>query len=329
MYSKRLIIAIVCLLFSAVSFAHNSQPCYLEIKHQANSQLHITWKNLIADKSGVQLTPQLSGYQLGAPQMESVAGNYLLQEWGIPMKDSLVGQSIYINGLEKSSLAVLVRIIYADGNSTTQLLTASRPTFTVEKEDQKKYGAPAYLWLGVEHIWTGIDHLLFVFGLLLLVKSRKSLLKTITAFTIAHSITLALAALGFVHVSAAPVEAIIALSIVFLALELIRHYEGINRLTYYYPWLVAFAFGLLHGFGFAGALSEVGLPQNDVPLALLLFNVGVELGQIAFVAVVLFVGWLFRRQIQESPLWLRRIPPYVIGSLAAFWLIERVVAIFE
>lgn len=323
----KIILAALPFLFAVGSYAHTAQPCYLEIQQNPNGCLHITWKNLINDKSGVELKPQLSRIELGKPGKENIAGYYLLQQWTVDSNFNLAGQQISIVDLEKSSLVVLVRIVYANGQSATQLLTASRSSFTIE--EIQEYGANSYLWLGVEHIWAGIDHLLFVFGLLLLVKNKRSLLKTITAFTIAHSITLALAALGFVHLPPAPVEAIIALSIMFLALELIRHYEGVNRLTYHYPWLVAFAFGLLHGFGFAGALSEVGLPQNDVPLALLLFNVGVELGQVAFVAVVLLLGWLLRKWINQSPAWLKRVPPYAIGSLAAFWFIERVVAIFQ
>ena len=180
--------------------------------------------------------------------------------------------------------------------------------------------------MGVKHILLGIDHLLFVLGLVLIVRSTPRLVKTITAFTLSHSITLALATLGFVHVPQAPVEAVIALSILFLASELARRNRGESGLTARRPWLVAFSFGLLHGFGFAGALSEVGLPETDIPLALLLFNLGVEAGQLLFVAAVLALLWCGRRLATSAPRWLQDAPAYAVGSLAAFWLIERVAA---
>lgn len=174
----------------------------------------------------------------------------------------------------------------------------------------------------------GIDHLLFVFALVLIVRGVGLLVKTITAFTIAHSITLALATLGVVHVPSAPVEAVIALSIVFVAAEILRSYRGERGLTERAPWLVAGLFGLLHGFGFAGALSEVGLPQNDIPLALHYFNLGVEAGQLAFVAVVLAIISLLRRISFSLPRWAPLVPPYAVGVLAMFWVIERAAAIW-
>ena len=186
--------------------------------------------------------------------------------------------------------------------------------------------AGGYFMLGVEHILFGIDHLLFVLALVLIVRGVGLLVKTITAFTVAHSITLALATLGVVHVPSAPVEAVIALSIVFVASEILRSRRGERGLTERAPWLVAGTFGLLHGFGFAGALSEVGLPANDIPLALLFFNLGVEAGQLAFVVVALGVIALLRRI--RLPEWAPILPPYAIGSVAMFWVIERTAAIW-
>ena len=182
--------------------------------------------------------------------------------------------------------------------------------------------------LGVEHIIFGIDHLLFVLALLLIVKGIGKLVKTVTAFTIAHSITLVLAALGFVHVPGPPVEAIIALSIAFVAMEIIRQRQGHEGITARSPWLVAFTFGLLHGFGFAGALSEIGLPEQEIPLSLLFFNVGVEAGQLLFVGAVLAFTFLIKKTKVELPKWAPLIPPYAIGSLAMFWVIERVAGFF-
>jgi hydrogenase/urease accessory protein HupE len=199
-------------------------------------------------------------------------------------------------------------------------------------DDRSTIPAIGFLRLGVEHILGGIDHLLFVLCLVLLVDGAKRLLATITAFTLAHSVTLALATLGLVRVPSRPVEASIALSIVLLAVELVRRFRGEEGTTVRRPWLVSFLFGLLHGLGFAGALSEIGLPAGDIPLALFLFNVGVELGQIAFVAVVLGVLAIGRRLIRRGafalPRWAPLVPAYGIGCVSAAWLFERVAAMF-
>ncbi|MGH6898525.1 MAG: HupE/UreJ family protein [Geminicoccaceae bacterium] len=183
--------------------------------------------------------------------------------------------------------------------------------------------ARRYVGLGVEHILLGIDHLLFVFGLLLLVRGPWMLVKTITAFTLAHSITLVLATLGLVDAPARPVDAAIALSIVFLAAEILHARAGRPGLTARKPWVVAFTFGLLHGLGFAGALTQLGLPRSEIPLALLFFNVGVEIGQLMFVGLVLALGWALRQLQVRWPLWAAPLPAYAIGTVAAFWFIER------
>jgi hydrogenase/urease accessory protein HupE len=187
-------------------------------------------------------------------------------------------------------------------------------------------GIRTYVRLGVEHILFGIDHLLFVLCLLLLVRDIRRLLGTITAFTLAHSITLAAATLGFVRVSATPVEATIALSIVFLASELVRGEAGRSAVTRSYPWLVAFSFGLLHGLGFAGALAEIGLPQGEIPLALFAFNVGVELGQLAFITAVLLLARLVRVVPLRLPAWAPDTAGYAIGAMASFWVFSRLAA---
>ncbi len=185
-----------------------------------------------------------------------------------------------------------------------------------------------YLRLGIEHIFFGIDHLLFVLALILIVKGKRRLLKTITAFTLAHSITLAAATLGWVHIPSAPVEAVIALSIIFLAVELVHYYQGKTVFSSKYPWVVAFIFGLLHGFGFAGALANVGLPPHDIPLTLFLFNVGVETGQLIFIVAVMLIIWLLHKIFKSFPLWSRWIPPYAIGCMAAFWFFQRLAVIY-
>ena len=187
---------------------------------------------------------------------------------------------------------------------------------------------PVYLRLGVEHILTGPDHLLFVLGLLLIVgPRRRRLIKTVTAFTVAHSLTLAATTLGVLHVPTPPLEAAIALSVLFLAPEIVRTWRGQSSLTIRYPWIVAFAFGLLHGAGLATALQELGLPKGETLQALALFNVGVEIGQLAFIALVLALAWWWRHARLPTPLWLRRLPGYLVGSLGAYWAIERTFAL--
>jgi hypothetical protein len=188
--------------------------------------------------------------------------------------------------------------------------------------------AKRYVGLGIEHILLGVDHLLFVLGLLLIVRGPWMLVKTITAFTLAHSITLALATLGVVHVPARPVDAAIALSIVFLAAEILHARQGRPGLAARKPWVVAFAFGLLHGLGFAAALTQLGLPQSESPLALLFFNVGVEIGQLMFVGVFLALGWALRQLQVTWPRWSEAVPAYAIGTIAAFWFIERTSGLF-
>ena len=223
----------------------------------------------------------------------------------------------------------LLAVRWADGSSASHLVSRQGATIDIDlARFQAGSGswleaAQRYLALGVEHILLGFDHLLFVFGLLLLVRNGWMLVKTVTAFTIAHSITLGLATLGFVEAPIRPVEAAIALSIVFVGVEVLRARQGRLGLAARHPWVVAFAFGLLHGFGFAGALSEIGLPPSEIPIALLFFNIGVELGQLAFVAAVIGLWWSVRRLRFRWPEWSGAIPGYAVGTLATFWFIER------
>jgi hydrogenase/urease accessory protein HupE len=198
------------------------------------------------------------------------------------------------------------------------------PAITVSTADSNKsHSFFGFLNLGVEHIWLGVDHLLFVFGLLLLVRSRWMLLKTVTAFTVAHSITLALATLGYAHLPGPPLNAAIALSILILGVEVVRSRGGKTSITILHPWIVAFAFGLLHGFGFASGLSALGLPAVDIPLALVMFNVGVEIGQVSFVLLILLLERSFRQLEIRWPRWVQALPGYTVGSLGAFWTIQR------
>jgi hydrogenase/urease accessory protein HupE len=220
----------------------------------------------------------------------------------------------------------LVRVEFADGGAWVERLTPDAPEATIPAAPSSWATPVTYLDLGVEHILLGFDHLLFVLALLIITQGTWQLVKTVTAFTVAHSITLALATLGFVHVPVPPVEAVIALSIAFVATEIIHVRQGQRNLAARAPWLIAFVFGLLHGFGFAGALSEVGLPAGQIPVALLFFNLGVEIGQLIFVGAVLAMVAAIRVLRLSLPTWLKLVPPYAIGTIAMFWVIERVAA---
>ena len=248
-----------------------------------------------------------------------------IERWMIQRPGGLADSQINVTGLLNSSSGVLVRVAWLDGSSQVARMTPGDPEFTVEAQPSSWQVVNTYTVLGFEHILLGFDHLLFVLGLVLIVGLRwLVLIKTITAFTVAHSITLALATLGVVNIPSTPVEAVIALSIMFVAGEILHARAGRPGLTASAPWIVAFAFGLLHGFGFAGALMETGLPQNAVPLALLFFNVGVELGQLAFVAVVSGLMIASKRFPRTLPKWSGTVVPYAIGGMAAFWTLERV-----
>lgn len=211
---------------------------------------------------------------------------------------------------------------FVNGDSLTELLRPEEPSVTVDREAASN--ALPYFRLGVEHLVFGFDHILFVIGLLFYVRSPWRLVGVITSFTVAHSITLGLSSLDVVKLSSAPVEAVIALSILFLAVELLRPEDQRSPITTKSPWLIAFAFGLLHGFGFAGALAEIGLPQRAIALALFLFNVGVEVGQLLVVAVVLACVALVKRVGIVMPELVLRTPIYATGIIAAFWFVERV-----
>ena len=198
------------------------------------------------------------------------------------------------------------------------------PTIVVAGTQGRLEVAKTYVLLGIDHILTGFDHLLFVLALMLLIRDPWMLAKTITAFTIAHSVTLAGATLGYFSLPQKPVEAAIALSIAFVASELVRIKAGERRLSQDYPWIVAFAFGLLHGFGFAGALKETGLPQLDIPLALLMFNVGVEAGQLLFVAAILVTARTATALVKVPIAPARLAAAYLIGTISMVWFVTRV-----
>jgi hydrogenase/urease accessory protein HupE len=275
----------------------------------------------------LSLAPVLSGETRSlTPVATRQTGNAAVQTWRMEAIEPLRGQSLRIAGLEATMTDVLVRAEFADGTSWTQRLTPAQAATTIPQRQSAWSVAGEYLELGVEHILLGIDHLLFVLALLLITQGGWKLVKTVTAFTVAHSITLALAVLGLVQVPPAPVEAVIALSIVFVAAEILRARQGYPGITVRAPWIVAFTFGLLHGFGFAGALSAIGLPEGHIPQALLFFNVGVELGQLLFIAVIITLIGSIGHVRLRLPRWATLVPPYAIGSVAMFWVIQRIAA---
>jgi hypothetical protein len=306
---------------------HEVRPGFLELRETEANDFLMTWKVPALGAFRLGMEPRLPDFcrLIGQP-ISLQAGGAFIQHGRVSCDRGLAGQKIAIDRLDATLTDVLVRIENADGSVRSARLTPSSPGFIVPVQPRPLMVLRAYVRLGVEHILFGIDHLLFVLCLLLLVRDIRRLLGTITAFTLAHSITLAAATLGFVRVSATPVEATIALSIVFLASELVRGEAGRSAVTRSYPWLVAFSFGLLHGLGFAGALAEIGLPQGEIPLALFAFNVGVELGQLAFITAVLLLARLVRVVPLRLPAWAPDTAGYAIGAMASFWVFSRLAA---
>ena len=315
--------------------AHEVRPGYLEVRQVEAATFDVLWKVPANGEYRLRLHARLPEECQGAPNQGTFVGGAFVERWRAQCPGGLVGRTIDIEGLSATRTDVLARIEWSDGTTQTVRLTPEQTSFEVKAAPGALEVTRTYFVLGVEHILLGIDHLLFVLGLLFLVGNWKRLVATVTAFTVAHSITLAAATLGLVHVAQAPVEATIALSIMFVAAEIIHGAHGEPRLATRAPWLVAFVFGLLHGFGFAGALREIGLPQQDVPLALLFFNVGVEVGQLLFIVAVVAVFSLLTRLVrsrgsQDHGPWhsetLIRTPvAYAIGSMAAFWTVQRVI----
>jgi hydrogenase/urease accessory protein HupE len=310
----------------SASLAHEIRPAYLQITETADHRFDVLWKQPSVGTQLLRLDPSVSNGLLDAkPSEESVANSFVVRRWRnlAVARDSFDGATIRVEGLQYTITDALISISFSNGQEIQEILRPRSPALIVHLTGTGKLPVPAYLLLGIEHILTGFDHLSFVLGLLLLVRSRLTLVKTITAFTVAHSLTLAAAALGLVHVNPSVIEALVAFSIVFVALELVRSYRGHYGLTARYPWLIAFTFGLLHGFAFAGSLAQIGLPEHNIPLSLLLFNVGVEIGQLLFVGVVLLLIALLRRLPRRLPHWTTWIPPYAIGGLASFWVLQR------
>lgn len=323
---RRHLVGLLLVLVGSYCSADIFRPAYLEIREIGNDSYDVLLKvPAMGDDLRLSVYVVFPRDTINISEPRALLNNGAWTErWQVRRVGGLEGQTITIAGSASSVTEVIARIERPDGSSQVESLAADETEFVVQPPAGQLEVAATYLMLGIEHILGGIDHLLFVLALLLIVRGGKRIIATVTAFTVAHSITLVAATLGWVHVPGPPVEAIIALSIVFVAAEVLRGLRGKPGLTARAPWLVAFSFGLLHGFGFAGALAEVGLPQNAIPIALLMFNVGVEIGQVLFVAVMMLVGSLLARAGLSRRSWSMPATAYGIGCVAAFWTIERV-----
>nr|WP_206079018.1 HupE/UreJ family protein [Mesorhizobium camelthorni] len=305
--------------------AHEIRPAYLDMRETAPDEFAVVWKVPAQGEMRLGLNARLpaSCAAKTEPARSIEAGAYL-ERWTVACAGGLKGLEIGVGGLGTTMTDALVRIQYATGDTEVARLLPEAPAFVAAGTQTGLEVAQTYFLLGVDHILSGLDHLLFVLALMLLIRDRWMLVKTITAFTVAHSITLAGASLGYFSLPQAPVEATIALSIAFVASELVKAKPDERRLSESYPWVVAFAFGLLHGFGFAGALKEIGLPQSDAPLSLLTFNLGVEAGQLIFVAAALVLLKAADALVRIPPAPARLIGAYAIGTAAMLWLIPRI-----
>ena len=319
----------VWIFFLSSVLADEIRPAFLELTQQNKTSYKVLWKKPSQGeaKRALKLEPlfpksaKIIGVKKITKTLSATLESYVLEESG-----ALINQPITIQGLEATSSDVLVRVHYMDGETEFIRVLPEAPNFTLTHESGFINMASTYFILGVEHILEGFDHLLFVLALLLLVGNIRVLIWTITAFTIAHTITLMLASLEFIHLSSRAVEATIALSIVFVAAEVIYAMRGSEHITKKYPWVIAFGFGLIHGLGFAEALKEIGLPQNEIVPSLIFFNVGVEVGQLLFVMAILLFVWIFKSLIEKHVYVYKMGVSYIIGIIATFWFLQRVLA---
>ena len=328
-------LSLTMLLLSIVSctsssYGHALQPGFLELRLVDTDRYSVLWKKPANRGKPMAISPVLPKHcdQAEPPQMVWDGVAYLAR-WTAHCKGGLEGGEIHIDGLDQTSTDVLIRFEFTDGSVDSRRLTPGDSSFTIPIIPSHFEVVHTYLLLGFKHILEGIDHLMFVLALLILVKGKRRLVITVTSFTLAHSLTLVCATLGLISIPGPPVEAAIALSIMFVASEIIHGRLGNPGLTEKYPWIVAFIFGLLHGLGFAGALAQIGLPQSAIPIALLFFNVGVETGQLFFIvcvfSIILVGKEIISRFNTQKMMWISNVPPYFIGSVAAFWTIQRLV----
>lgn len=326
----KLIFLMILSLLSSIVVADEIRPAYLALQEKSTDSFAVLWKYPASTEAINELDVVLpdSCKVLGAKN-HWLDASYSISRWNMRCANGLINKQVRVTGLDSTSTELLLRIEFLDNTTLVERLTPVRASVTVPERPTIIGIIKSYFVIGMEHILTGTDHLLFVLCVMLLLRSRGKLFLAITAFTVAHSITLIAATLGYVSLNPTLVEILIALSIVFLAYEIMRDNRGVSALSARYPWLVIFVFGLMHGLGFAGALGELGLPQNDIPLALLFFNVGVEAGQILFIILVLLLLWplqkLFTKKIDS---W-KPLPAYAIGITASFWFFQRLTSLWS
>jgi hydrogenase/urease accessory protein HupE len=314
----------LCVCVSGFAHAHELRPAFLSITQTGETEYRILWKTPALGEKQLALKANFPTSCTSSDGLRRVEQNkFAIETWTLTCPNTLRGQSLTIGGLEKTLTDVLVKTVWQDGDSFTARLTPDNTRLDFAEMKGQGGVVKTYFFLGVQHILSGIDHLLFVLAVMLLVTRGRKLFFAITAFTVGHSVTLALATLDIVHLNPSLVELLIAMSIVLMAYEAARRWRGQSGLTMEYPWVVTFLFGLLHGFGFAGALRAIGLPSTDIPAALLFFNVGVEAGQLLFIGAVLILlafPWLKRLSTRSTPM---LIPSYAIGIVAVFWTLQR------
>ncbi len=324
---RRLVLALAASLALAGARpgeSHEARPGFLELRQTGPQTWSFLWKKPTGGEVEIQIAPVIpEGCRLATQDRQQLTPGALVVRGTLGCAGGLAGKTIAIAGLEATITDVLVRLHHEDGRLESHLLRPATPSVALGGVTSAGERALGYVQLGIQHILLGVDHLLFVLGLMLIVSDRFMLVKTITAFTVAHSITLAIATLGYAQAPLVPLNAAIALSILFLGPEIVRTWRGETSFTIRHPWVVAFGFGLLHGFGFASGLTAMGLPQAEIPLALLLFNVGVELGQVAFVLLVILLERSFRVLEVRWPRLALRLPGYAVGTLGAYWTIQR------
>src|SRR5262245_8815841 len=319
------LVSLLVSLFAAPSFAHEARPAYLEIKETAPGQFSVLWRTPVLAGMRLPIALQLPDdvKNVNEPMVQELADSLVERRSIDAGPKGLAGKRIEFPGLQLTITDVLVRVEMLDGRTWTTIVRPSQPWIEIAASQSWWEVVGNYIVEGIRHILFGADHMLFVLGLLLIVKDRWMLVKTVTAFTVAHSITLAIATLGYAEAPVLPLNAAIALSILFLGPEIVRSWRGEMSFTIAHPWVVAFAFGLLHGFGFASALTGAGLPRQELPLALVSFSVGVELVQLGFICLILALERAFRILEVRWPRWVQALPGYAVGSLVAFWAIQR------
>jgi hydrogenase/urease accessory protein HupE len=324
--TRRVLLLLAGLLLApaAAALAHEARPGFLELRETGPETCSFLWKKPSGGEVEIQIAPVIpEGCHLRTSDRQALSPGAIIVRGTLSCPGGLAGKTIAIAGLEATITDVLVRLHHADGRLESHLLRPATPSVTLGGITSATERALSYLQLGVQHILLGVDHLLFVLGLLLIVSDHWMLLKTITSFTLAHSITLAIATLGYASAPLPPLNTAIALSILFLGPEIVRTWRGGTSFTIRHPWVVAFAFGLLHGFGFASGLTAMGLPKAEILLALLLFNVGVEIGQLFFVFLILGLERAFRALEVRWPRFAEALPGYTVGTLGAYWTIQR------